>query len=129
MGNQNKDISLLRQKLRGLNSPPAEELSYFLSDAPMMRGTVYTMRRRCGKPTCRCIQGALHETVVLTENVNQKTRLWKVPEDQLGEARECTERYRQFRRARRRFIQECGRRQKEMLRLIDVIAKARTLQL
>jgi len=33
----------------------------------MIRGSVVTHRRRCGKPTCRCAAGeALHESTVLS---------------------------------------------------------------
>lgn len=94
----------------------------------MVKGTVYTLRRKCSKPSCRCATGQKHETTVLTARVNGKMRLWQVPEDRLKELRDRTEIYRQFRKARARLIKEHQKRQREMLRVIDVIAKARTRQ-
>ena len=54
--------------------------------------------------------------------------LWPVPEERLEELRDRTEIYRQFRKARARLIKEQRKRQREMLRVIDAIAKARTRQ-
>ena len=36
--------------------PPFEEI---------VRGSVFTRRQRCGKPTCRCAQGTLHRATYL----------------------------------------------------------------
>ena len=37
---------------------------------PMLRGSLITMRRRCGKPDCRCAQGTtLHEGPALSVSV------------------------------------------------------------
>jgi predicted Zn-dependent protease len=64
----------------------------------------------------------------LTARVDGKMRLWPVPADRLEELRDRTEIYRQFRKARARLIKEQRKRQREMLRVIDAIAKARTRQ-
>src|ERR1035437_6772312 len=39
----------------------------------MLRGTLITMRRKCGKPTCRCQQGQLHEGPALSVSVSRKS--------------------------------------------------------
>lgn len=39
----------------------------------MLRGTLITMRRKCGKPTCRCAQGQLHEGPALSVSVSGKS--------------------------------------------------------
>ena len=125
---QIRDFSALRQRLRELHGPRPEELGPFLSDRPMVKGTVYTLRRKCSKPSCRCATGQRHESTVLTARINGKMRLWQVPEDRLEELQDRTEAYRQFRKARARLIKEQRKRQEEMLRVIDTIAKARTRQ-
>jgi hypothetical protein len=54
---QDKDVRLLarrRQIQRRL--PPFEEI---------VRGSVFTRRQRCGKPTCRCARGDLHRATYL----------------------------------------------------------------
>lgn len=118
------DFSRLRQKLRELADATPGRIGPFLSSEPLVKGSVYILRRRCSKLSCRCARGDKHETVVMTASVGGKTRLWTPSEDHIPELRRRTEHYRQFRRARARLIKE----QREMLRLIDAIEKARTKQ-
>lgn len=41
---------------------------------PMLRGSLITMRRRCGKPTCRCVDGtALHESPALSVSLSGRS--------------------------------------------------------
>lgn len=117
-------FSRLRQKLRELAYAAPRGIAPFLSDGPIVKGSVYTLRRRCSKPSCRCARGEKHETVVMTASIGGKTRLWTLSEGQISELRRRTERYRQFRRARAQLV----KRQRAMLRLIDLIEKARTKQ-
>jgi hypothetical protein len=125
---QTQNLSTLRQRLLELQMPGTEELAPFLSDRPMVKGTVYTLRRKCSKPSCRCMTGQRHEMTVLTARIDGKMRLWPVPEDRLEELRNRTEIYRQFRKARARLVKEHRKRQREILRVVDAIAKARTRQ-
>ena len=118
------DFSRLLQKLRELAHATPQEIGPFLSSEPLVKGSVYTLRRRCWKPSCRCARGDKHESVVMTASIGGKTRLWTLSEDQISELRRRTERYRQFRRARAELVKG----QRETLRLIDAIEKARTRQ-
>ena len=120
--------SQLRQRLIELCQVSRDDLGVFLSDHPLVRGTVYTLRRKCSKPSCRCAQGERHASVVLTANIKGKTRLWAIAADRVEELRERTEAYRQFRKARAAFLKQCVQRQVAMLRLIDAIGKARVRQ-
>jgi len=71
----------------------------------LVRGSVVTHRRRCGKPNCRCADGeALHETIVLSYSEGGRTRLLTLPADQVASARAATERY----RARRQRLEAVG---------------------
>ena len=41
---------------------------------PVLRGSLIIMRRRCGKPTCRCADGtALHEGPALSVSVSGRS--------------------------------------------------------
>ena len=41
---------------------------------PVLRGSLITMRRRCGKPTCRCADGtALHESPALSVSLSGRS--------------------------------------------------------
>lgn len=40
----------------------------------LVRGSLITLRRRCGKPNCRCAHGAPHETPALSYSEAGRTR-------------------------------------------------------
>jgi hypothetical protein len=87
----------------------------------MVRGTVYPLRRRCGKPNCRCARGKLHETMVLSASISGRSRLWTVPVGQVEKMRKLTSRYQRFRTARADFVKLYMK----MLHAIDAIEKVR----
>ena len=61
----------------------------------LLRGSVVTHRRRCGKPNCHCADGeALHESTVLSYSEGGRSRLLTLPADQVAAVRAATERYR-----------------------------------
>ena len=60
----------------------------------MMRGSVVTQRRRCGKPTCHCANGQqLHESLVLSYSQNGRSRIVMLNPDQATEVRKAVNRY------------------------------------
>ena len=87
----------------------------------MVKGTVYPLRRRCGKPNCRCAGGKLHETIVLSASISGRSRLWAVPAAQVEKMCKLTKRYQRFRAARADFVKLYTK----MLRAIDAIEKVR----
>ena len=121
-------LSQLRQELMRLYQPTLDDLAAFLSGHPLIKGSVYTLNRKCSKPSCRCARGEHHAMVVLTASMGGKTRLWTVPEERMEEIRQGTEHYRRFRKARAAFLKKYSQRQIEMRRLIDAIEKIRTRQ-
>jgi hypothetical protein len=61
----------------------------------MVRGSVVTHRRRCGKPTCRCADGEqLHESTVLSYSERGRTRFVMLPPSEVAGVRAAVERYR-----------------------------------
>ena len=64
---QNKsELSELRKEMHELLAELQRLLSVLSSRKPMLRGTVYVLRRRCGKERCRCCDGELHQTEVFS---------------------------------------------------------------
>lgn len=60
----------------------------------MLRGSVITHRRRCGKANCRCAGGEqLHESTVLSYSQGSKTRFVMLPEAEVQEVRQAMLRY------------------------------------
>lgn len=61
----------------------------------MLRGTVVTHRRRCGKRNCRCASGqVLHEQVILSYSLGSRARSVTLPEELIEPVRAATARYR-----------------------------------
>lgn len=96
-------------------------LPAFTDRQPMIKGTVYEQRRKCGKPNCYCAGGERHSSMMLSRSEGGRTRLMKVPSGELKDFQVLTERYQKFRRARARL----GQIYKTMIKLIDQLEKAR----
>lgn len=61
----------------------------------MIRGSVLTHRRRCGKPNCRCTDGSsLHESTVLSYSQAGRTKFAMLPETEVAAVAAAVERYR-----------------------------------
>src|SRR5664279_743868 len=61
----------------------------------MIRGTVVTQRRRCGKPNCHCADGqVLHESTVLSYSEAGRSRTVMLEPDEIATVRAATARYR-----------------------------------
>lgn len=41
----------------------------------LVRGSLITLKRKCGKPTCACAEGDMHATPALSYSVKGKTRI------------------------------------------------------
>jgi len=41
----------------------------------LIRGSLITLKRKCGKPTCSCVDGEPHTTPALSYSVQGKTRI------------------------------------------------------
>ena len=45
----------------------------------MIKGSLTTMTRLCGKPNCKCTRGERHQGLFLSYNINQKSFLIYLP--------------------------------------------------
>lgn len=118
---QLQDLSRLRLGLRRLLTDLERSLRVVFGRTPLVKGNVYEMARKCGKPSCACTRGKLHRSMVLSWSEQGKTRLLSIPPDRLAELREKSQEYLRFRRARARVSEIC----REMLVLLDRIEKLR----
>ena len=97
-------LSRTRQALVQCREELGQLLEVFLARDPLVKGSVYTLRRQCGKPTCGCVRGARHGTLVLSWSDGGRTRLLTIPPGRQGELRAGVRRYQRFRRARARLV-------------------------
>ena len=121
---QKKDLpslSRLRQTLRRLLQDLERSLEVAFERSLLVKGNVYEMARKCGKPNCVCTRGELHRSMVLSWSEGGKTRLLSIPPERLGELQEKSQAYLQFRRARAR-VTEIGQ---EIVSVLDQMEKLR----
>ena len=119
----NADLPKLRQELWRTYAAQATTLRRLQRSEPLVRGSFYLLRRKCGKPNCRCARGELHPAYVLTRSEAGKDRLYPVPKAQRAEVRKRAAEYRRFQRARAVLV----KRHLRLLALVDQIAEQRLL--
>jgi hypothetical protein len=118
-----KDFPKLRQQLWRALAALGRVLRQLHRSQPMVQGSFYRLRRKCGKPNCRCAAGQLHGTWVLTRSEEGKDRLYTVPPDQRARVRQWAAEYRRYQRARAALV----KRHQHLLSLVDQIAEQRLL--
>ena len=117
----NARLSTLRSKLRSAQLELPALLEAFFARDPLLPGSVYTLRRKCGRPNCHCAEGSPHESEVLSYRGEGRPRNVSLPPRELDLARKMTEEYRAVRKARTQFV----RWQRRVLELLDSIEAAR----
>ena len=119
----NLDLPKLRQQLWRAYAALAITLRRLQRSEPMIQGSFYLLRRKCGKPNCRCARGQLHPAYVLTRSEAGKDRLYPVPKEQRAEVRKRAAEYRRYQRARAVLV----KRHLRLLALVDQVAQQRLL--
>ncbi|HZV46841.1 MAG TPA: DUF6788 family protein [Thermodesulfovibrionales bacterium] len=93
-------LSRLRQDLQRLLEDLKRSVKVVFGRSSLVKGNVYEMARKCGKPSCACTRGELHRSMVLSWSHRGKTRLMSIPSERLAELRRKSEEYLRVRRAR-----------------------------
>ena len=129
MGIQTKStrekFSRLRQSLLQMVNEMKRLVEPFFSDRPVIKGTVYELRRKCGKPGCKCAQGELHARMVVSASEKGRTRLRVIPGGFLVEVQGKVKRYQELRRVRAQLV----RIHRQMLRVLDEMEAMRREEL
>jgi Family of unknown function (DUF6788) len=120
----NQQLSSLRSQLLDVLHQLTQLLEACLGREPLLPGSLYTLRRKCGKPNCRCSRGELHESTVLSYRGQGRPRNISPPPGQLGSLRTMTHDYRRCRQARAKLV----RWQRQLLTLVDALEAARVQQ-
>ena len=117
------DASQLRKQIQQSQREIGELLGALKQRRPLIRGNVYNLRRKCGKAGCRCQDGRLHETWVLSVPEKGRKRMRAIPKGKRAQWQSMTERYRRFRRARAQLVKLFA----EALKLVDQLERERTV--
>ena len=70
-----------------------------LTRLPVLRGCLIRLRRKCGKPHCRCAKGKPHVSPALSVSYRAQTKLLTLPPDFVPPVVAALKRYRQLRLA------------------------------
>ena len=120
----NQQLSSLRSQLLAVQQQLPQLLGECLAREPLLPGSLYTLRRKCGKPNCRCNRGELHESTVLSYRGQGRSRNISPPPEQLESLRPMTLDYRRCRQARAKLV----RWHRQLLKLVDALEAARVQQ-
>ena len=121
MKRDREELSRLRFTLRDRLADLHRVLKVVFGRSVLVKGNVYELARRCGKPNCLCTRGELHRSMVLTWSEKGKSRLLSIPSARVGEVKKKSEQYLRFRRARAR-VTEIHR---EIIAVMDRIEELR----
>jgi len=116
-----EELSRLRSALRDHLAELRRVLKVVFGRSVLVKGNVYELARKCGKPNCLCTRGQLHRSMVLTWSEQGKSRLLSIPSERVAEVKKKSEEYLRFRRARARVTEIC----REILGVMDRIEKLR----
>jgi Family of unknown function (DUF6788) len=119
-----RQLSSLRSQLLEVRDQLPQLLEECLARAPLIPGSLYTLRRKCGKPNCHCNRGKLHESTVLSYRGQGRPRNISPLPEQLESLRTMTHDYRRSRQARAKLV----RWQRQLLKLVDALEAARVQQ-
>ena len=117
------DASQLRKQLQQCQREIGDLLRALKQHRPLIRGNAYNLRRKCGKVGCRCQEGHLHETWVLSVPEKGRKRMRAIPKGKRTQWQSMTERYRRFRGARARLVKLFA----EIIKLVDELERERTV--
>ena len=110
-----KKFSQLRQSLAGLTNEIRQIVEPFFSGKPVIKGSVYELKTKCGKPGCKCAKGQLHPRMVLSASEKGKTKLRAIPRGFLVEVKTKVRCYQELRSARARLVEV----HKKILKVMD----------
>jgi hypothetical protein len=114
-------LSRLRSALRDRLTDLRRVLKVAFGRSSLIKGNVYELARKCGKPNCTCTRGELHRSMVLTWSEKGQGRLLSLPPERVPEVKRKSEEYLRFRRARAQVTAIC----RQILALLDQIEKLR----
>lgn len=111
-----------RRVLLGLLEDYGRLIRQVLALRDLLKGSVYELKTRCGKPSCHCAsrQGPLHSTTVLSWSQAGRTRLRSVGPQDRARWRRLAQDYRHFRQCRARLVKI----HRQVLLAVDRLEKA-----
>ena len=89
-----------RRKMRATEHRRSLLMEEILTTELMVRGAFGQVYRRCGKPTCSCVESEGHLSNRITWSENGKSRTKAIPIEDIDWIKSMTRNYKVFRKAR-----------------------------
>lgn len=115
--------SQIRRRLQQIPGELGEALDEVVKQRALLRGYVYSSLRRCGKPSCHCAGGELHEALVLAASVGGRRTTRSLSGPDAGKTVRLAKSYRRFRDGQRRFRRVVGEALRLMGELEELLAE------
>jgi hypothetical protein len=98
--------SRLRQTLRARLAEYQQRLEDLLPLRQLLKGSVYELKTRCGKPSCHSAspEGPLHSSTMLSWSERGRTRLRTLPAGDIAAHGHLAENHRRFRQDRAALV-------------------------
>ena len=96
-----KLASSIRKRLAEIPAEIDQHLRVVLQHRKLFKGYVYRSVRRCGKPSCKCTRGELHEVWVAAVEIQGRKTTRSVAPEARNRLVRMAENYRRFRAAQR----------------------------
>lgn len=120
MNSHLETASRSRKRLRDLQEQERQLLDAIVSCRSLIKGSVYDLKTRCGKPSCVCAEGRRHSAMVVSWSEGGRTRMVTIQAGDLHRLIRLTGEYRNFRQARAQLVKL----QKELLKEVDKLEAA-----
>ena len=114
-----------RQKILALTELLQGQAQRVMGHAPLVRGSFYRYRRRCGKASCRCARGALHAGEAFSIHAGGRSRTLPLAGVDREELSRHVGVYRELRRVRAEMVRTFA----ELLRKADQLERLRAIGL
>jgi len=98
-------------------------LRLMTAPAEVIPGSFYLLRRKCGKPSCRCAQGHLHASWVLTRSEAGQHKLYPVPPEERARVRKLAAAWKRAQKARTKLLKLNA----QLLALADQIVQSQQM--
>ncbi len=114
------NLSQNRKKLKFLISRLENLAEVFCSRQPLIKGSIYKTKTKCGSDNCRCArEGQLHEVWRVTRSHQGKTQTRTLKPQEVSKYKKYTRSYRSHRKARAELVKL----NKKLLKVVDEIEK------
>ena len=101
--------SKARQQLLEVEAGRGAQVEQLLKAGAMVEGAFVEVGRKCGKPTCRCVEGERHFGKYLSRSIDGRKKMTYVRGKDEVEIGAKAESYRRFRRARAELMKLAAR--------------------